>query len=191
MKKIWILILCVFYMVPAVARIVVLDERNAKKNELYVDEHGLYRYRKGEDVYKWDCMDVYQPEMKKKCMQARKVALDQMRSKVENDNDETLFTGKIQVHPRKGEDTYFYVEDGVKGKQIYVLRGQYYFEKNQAGKYVLYELSTEEPFTGEITLGTVAGLSPVPGFDTQFVVTQRYNAGLPVGDPASKLIGSL
>lgn len=191
MKKIILMVMCLLYMVPAMARVVVMDERNSKKNELYVDENGLYRYRKGEDIYKWDCVDVYQVEAKKKCMAARKKAQDELRSKAENQQDDTLFTGKIQVHTRKGGDIYFYVEDGIKGKQIYVLRDKYYFEKNQAGKYVLYELATEEPFTGEIVLGSVAGLSPVPGFDTQFMVSQRYNAGLAVGDPTSKSIGSL
>ena len=191
MRRIFLIILCFLYAAPVMARVVLLDERNSKKNELYVDEHGLYRYKKGEDIYKWDCMDVYQKEAKQKCMAARKAAQEELRSKAENQKDDTLFTGKIQVHPRKGEDTYFYVEDGVKGKQIYVLRGKYYFEKNQAGKYVLYELATEEPFTGEIVLGSVAGLSPVPGFDTRFMVSQRYNAGLTVGDPTSKSIGSL
>lgn len=191
MKKIFLITLCLLYTMPTMARVVLMDERNSKKNELYVDEHGLYRYKKGEDIYKWDCMDVYQKEAKQKCMAARKAAQEELRSKAENQQDDTLFTGKIQVHPRRGEDSYFYVEDGVKGKQIYVLRGKYYFEKNQAGKYVLYELGTEEPFTGEIVLGNVAGLSPVPGFDTQFMVTQRYNAGLTVGDPTSKSIGAL
>ena len=191
MKKIILIVLCLLYTMPVMARIVLMDERNSKKNELYVDEHGLYRYKKGEDIYKWDCMDVYQKDAKKKCMAARKAAQDELRSKAESQVDDTLFTGKIQVHPRKGEDTYFYVEDGVKGKQIYVQRQKYYFEKNEAGKYVLYDLKDEAPFTGEMVLGTVAGLSPVPGYDTQFVVSQRYNAGLPVGDPTSKSIGSL
>ena len=191
MRKIILIALCLLYTAPTLARIVLLDEKNRKQNELYIDEHGLYRYKKGEDIYKWDCMDVYQKEAKKKCMAARKAVQDEMRAKAENQADDTLFSGKIQIHPRKGEDTYFYVEDGVKGKQIYVQRQKYYFEKNQAGKYVLYDLTDENPFTGELVLGTVAGLSPVPGFDTRFVVSQRYNAGLPVGDPTSKSIGSL
>ena len=191
MKKIILVVLCFLYAAPTMARVVLMDEKNKKKNELYVDEHGLYRYKKGEAIYKWDCMDVYQKEAKQKCMAARKAALDEMRSKVENQQDDTLFTGKIQVHSRKGEDSYFYVEDGVKGKQIYVQRQKYYFEKNQSGKYVLYDLTDEEPYTGEMILGTVGGLSPVPGYDTRFIVSQRYNAGLPVGEPTSKAIGSL
>jgi len=191
MKKILLMALCFLYTVPVMARIAVMDEKNKKQNELYVDEHGLYRYKKGEDIYKWDCMDVYQKEAKKKCMDARKAIQDEMRVRAENQVDDTLFTGKIRVHSRKGEDSYFYVEDGVKGKQIYVQRQKYYYEKNQAGKYVLYDLTDEKPYTGELVLGTVAGLSPVPGYDTRFVVSQRYNAGLPVGDPISKAIGSL
>lgn len=191
MKKLILLILCFLYTLPTMAHIVLLDEKNKKQNELYVDEHGLYRYKKGEELFKWDCIDVYQKEAKKKCMEAKKKAMDEMRSKAENQQDDTLFTGKIQVRSRKGEDSYFYVEDGVKGKQIYVLRGKYYFEKNQAGKYILYDLTDEQPFTGELVLGSVVGLSPVPGFDTHFVVSQRYNAGVPVGDPTSKSVGSL
>ena len=191
MKKIILMTLCFLYVAPVAARVVLMDEKNSKKNELYVDENGLYRYKKGEDIYKWDCVDVYQKEAKKKCMAARKIAIEGLRAKAEKQMDDTLFSGKIQVHPRKGEDTYFYVEDGVKGKQIYVQRQKYYFEKNQAGKYVLYDLTDEQPFTGDIVLGSVSGLSPVPGFDTQFMVSQRYNAGLPVGDPTSKSIGSL
>lgn len=191
MRKIILITLCLLYAAPTMARVVVLDEKNKRQHELYVDENGLYRYKKSEEIYKWECMDVYQPEAKKRCMEAKSVVQEQLRSKAEKQQDDTLFTGKIQIRSRKGEDSYFYVEDGIKGKQIYVLRQQYYFEKNAAGKYVLYDLTDEKPFTGEITLGTVAGLSPMPGYEAHFVIYQRYNAGLPVGDPMAKSVGSL
>ena len=191
MKKIILMSLCLLCSVPSFARVVVLDEKTPKKNELYVDENGLYRYKKGEDIYKWDCMDVYQKEAKKKCMESRKAVLEQLRAKAENQQDDTLFTGKIQIHPRKGEDTYFYVEDGVRGKQINVFRRQYYFEKDSAGKYVLYDLTDEEPYNGEMLLGSVNGLSPIKGYESRFVVSQKYEDGLAVGNPTAQPVSAL
>jgi hypothetical protein len=191
MKKIILMSLCLLCSVSSFARVVVLDEKNSKKNELYVDEHGLYRYKKGEDIYKWECMDIYQKEAKKKCMEARKLALESLRSKAENQQDDTLFTGKIQIRPRKGEDTYYYVEDGVRGKEINVLRKQYYFEKNTAGKYVLFDLTTEEPYTGDMTLGSVVGLSPIVGHESRFLITQKYANGLPDGNPIAQSLSEL
>ena len=191
MKKIILMVLCLLCSVSSFARVVVLDEKNSKKNELYVDENGLYRYKKGEDIYKWECMDIYQKEAKKKCMQARKAALDELRAKAENQQDDTLFTGKIQIHPRKGEDTYYYVEDGVRGKEINVLRKQYYFEKNTAGKYVLFDLTDEEPYTGDMTLGSVVGLSPIIGHESRFIVSQKYENGLAVGNPIAQPLSEL
>ena len=97
----------------------------------------------------------------------------------------------FRLRPRKGQDTYYYVEDGVRGKEINVLRKQYYFEKNTAGKYVLFNLTDEEPYTGDMTLGSVVGLSPIMGHESRFIVSQKYENGLAVGNPIAQPLNEL
>lgn len=190
MKKIILMVLCLLCM-PVGAEIVVYNETKPSKNDLYIDHNGLFRYKEVQEVYKWECADVYQPEAKKKCLEAKKIAQLELEELPENQQAGNLYTGKIKIHPRKGQDAYYYVEDGVRGKEINVLRKQYYFEKNTAGKYVLYDLTTEEPYTGDMTLGSVVALSPIVGHESRFLITQKYDNGLPDGNPIAQSLSEL
>ena len=42
----------IFWNYKRILQLMYLDEKNYKKNELYVDEDGLYRFKKGEDIFK-------------------------------------------------------------------------------------------------------------------------------------------
>lgn len=176
MKKI-IFILLTFISLSVPAEIIQMDERNPDSNELFLDKSGHYRYRSGKDIYQKACTDIYVYEIKKKCLEAEEASWKRKKTPEEIAKEGTLFTGKIKLVPKKGKPTYFYVNKGKQGKKIRLLLDQYYFEDG-----VLHDIETEEPFSGELVIGGVEGLSENKN-GPRYIVKQRYEAGNPEGEP--------
>ena len=176
MKKI-IFILLAFVSLSAGAEIITMDERSSK-NELFIDEAGLYRYKRAEEMYKNECSDISSEAVRKKCLAAEKAVWERNRAKEDVQKQGTLYTGKILVHSAKDKDAYYYINNGKKGKKIDLIRGQYYFEEG-----VLFDIKTEEPFTGDIVIGGVEGWAPTGEKAPRFVIQQNYDEGKIVGDP--------
>ena len=59
---------------------------------------------------------------------------------------------------------------------------RYYFENG-----VLYDIKAEEPFTGDIVIGGIEGLSADEN-TSRYIAKQKYENGLPVGIPQLVLI---
>ena len=176
MKK-GIIFLLMFLGLPVMAEIITVD----KNNEIFIDEGGLYRYKRAEELYQKNCQDSLTEEVRKKCMAAEKAVWERGKTQEEIKKQGTLFTGKIKVHSKKG-DSYFYIKDGKKGEQIHLLLKRYYFENG-----VLNDIKTEAPLTGEIVIGGVEGLSADENIP-RYIVQQKYENGLPVGMPQLVLI---
>ena len=94
----------------------------------------------------------------------------------------TLFTGKI-----KEENSYFNVIEGVKGEKIHLFLKHFYFERGD-DQDILYDIRTEEPYSGEIVIGGVERLSPGKGKGDRFIASQKYTNGLPDGNPTLQLV---
>lgn len=176
MKKI-IFVLLAFVSLSAGAEIIAMDAKNSK-NELFIDEAGLYRYKRAEEMYQNECRDIFSEEVRKKCLAAEKAVWEKNRTKEEVQKQGTLYTGKILIHSGKNRDAYFYVRDGKLGEKIDLIRDQYYFENG-----LLYDIKTEEPFTGDIVIGGVEGWAAKGEKAPRFVIQQNYEEGRPVGDP--------
>ena len=176
MKK---LIICfvTFFILPVRAEIVEMD----KTKELFIDEMGLYRYSRAEEIYKKNCLDSSTEAVRKKCLESEKAIWERGKTQEEIKKQGTLFTGKIKTNSSGVED-YFYVIDGKKGKQIHLLLNNYYFENGE-----LYDIKTEAPFTGEIVIGGVEGLAEDEK-GPRYIAQQKYENGLPVGKPELFLI---
>ena len=172
-----IIFLIMFLGLPVMAEIITVD----KNNEIFVDEAGLYRYRRAEEIYQKNCQDSPTEEIRKKCMDAEKSVWERGKTQEEIKKQGTLFTGKIKVHSGKKEE-YFYINNGQKGKQISLLFKRYYFENG-----VLYDIKAEEPFTGDIVIGGIEGLSADEN-TSRYIAKQKYENGLPVGIPQLVLI---
>ena len=168
-----VIFLMVLFALPAKAEIVVLDGKN---KELFIDESGFYRYVKAEDIFAKNCRDSSTEAIKKRCLKAEKNAWERGKSPDEIRRQGTLFSGKI-VERLGNKNNYFYVKDGKKGEQINLVLNKYYFENG-----LLHDIKTEEPFSGEIVIGGVEGLS-ADGKSPRFIAQQRYENGLPVGEP--------
>ena len=176
MKKIIFMCLALVSL-SASAEIIAMDEKNPK-NELFIDEAGLYRFKRAEEMYKNECGDIFAEEVKKKCLEAEKLRWAKGRTPEEVNREGTLYTGKIVMHSPKNKDIYFYVENGKKGKQIDLTRDQFYFENG-----LLYDIKTEASFTGRIVIGGVEGLADKKEDMPRFIVQQAYEEGRPVGNP--------
>ena len=61
-----IIFLIMFLGLPVMAEIITVD----KNNEIFVDEAGLYRYRRAEEIYQKNCQDSPTEEIRKKCIDA-------------------------------------------------------------------------------------------------------------------------
>ena len=176
MKKI-IFVLLAFVSLSAGAEILTMNEKSSK-NELFIDEMGLYRYKRAEDMYKNECSDIYSEEVKKKCMAAERAVWEKSRTPEEIKKQGTLYTGKIQVYSAKEKGAYYYINNGKKGKKIDLIQDKYYFEGG-----LLYDIETEAPYSGDIVIGGVEGWAPKGETAPRFVIQQNYEEGRPVWDP--------
>ncbi len=165
-------VLSLFFIGPVFAEIADMDVNK----ELFIDEAGLYRYRRAEEMYQKNCHDSPTEEIRSKCMAAEKAVWARGKTQEEIRRQGTLFSGKLKEH-FKGKDKYFYVKDGKKAEQIRLLLNRYYFENG-----ILYDIKTEAPFTGEIVIGGVEGLS-ADEKSPRFIAQQKYENGVPVGAP--------
>ena len=68
------------------------------------------------------------------------------------------------------------------GYKIQLFLNQYYFESKNS-QDLLYDIHTEMPYSGEIVIGDVEGLSRIKANAPHFFVRQRYEEGIPVGEP--------
>ena len=171
MKKL-MFVLSLFFVYPVLAEVVDMDVNK----ELFIDKDGLYRYARAEDVYQKNCQDSPTAEIRSKCMAAEKAVWARGKTPEEIKRQGTLFSGKLKEH-FNGKDKYFYVKNGQKGEQINLLLHRYYFENG-----LLYDIKTEEPFTGEIVIDGVEGLAPDGKFP-RFIAQQKYENGVAVGMP--------
>ncbi|MGN0919328.1 MAG: hypothetical protein ACI4OR_01010 [Alphaproteobacteria bacterium] len=176
MKK-GIVFLVLFLGLPVLAEVVTLD----KDSEIFMDEAGLYRYKRAEDVYQKNCQDSSTEEIKKRCLAAEKAVWERGKTPEEIKKQGSLFTGKIKVPSIKG-DSYFYVKNGKKGEPIRLLLKRYYFENDS-----LHDIKTEAPFTGEIVIGGVESLSADEDAP-RYIAQQKYENGRPIGNPELILI---
>ena len=177
MKKI-IFVLMAFISLSAGGEIITMDAKSFK-NELFADEEGLLRYKKAEEMFQKECNDISIEEVKRKCMEAEKERWKKGKTAEEINKAGTLFTGKIQIPSGKGKDSYYYVNQGKQGEQIQLLSNHYYFENG-----LLYDIKTEEPFTGNLVIGGVEGWAPKGEKAPRFVIQQNYEEGKVVGNPA-------
>ena len=168
MKKI-IFVLLAFITLSATAEIVSMDEKNPKNNRLFIDEKGLYRFKRAKDIYQKECEDIFSDEMKKKCLEAERAAWERDKTPDYIKKEGTLFTGKIQLFPKKGKEAYFYVREGRMGDKLRLFLNRYYFENG-----LLYDIETEEPVSAEIIIGGVEGLVPANQNAPRFVIQQNY-----------------
>ena len=178
MKKI-IFALLAFLSISASAEIIQMNPKDSK-NELFIDTNGLYRYRRSEEIYQDECKDIFAQEARKKCLEAEKARWERDKTKEEVKRQGTLYTGKILVHSPKNKDTYYYVDNGKKGKKIDLIRDQYYFEKG-----LLYDIKTEEPISDTIVIGGIEGLAPAQKEKPRFIIQQDYENGQPSGNPVA------
>lgn len=176
MKKI-IFILLAFVSLSAGAEIITMNEKSSK-NELFIDEVGLYRYKRAEEMYQNECSDIFSETARQKCLAAEKAVWERNRSKEDVQKQGTLYTGKILVHSGKNNGSYFYVNDGKLGEKIALIRDQYYFENG-----VLYDIKTEEPFTGSIVIGGAEGWAPKGEKAPRFIIQQNYEEGKILENP--------
>ena len=177
MKKI-IFIMLVFISLSASAETILMDPRTPNKNKLFIDELGRYRYKRIEEMFKEECGDISVEEIRKKCLEAEKAKLERENIKEEIGNDGKLFTGKIKIPTPTGKDTYFYVYQGKKREEIHLELNRYYFENG-----VLYDIKTEAPVSDDVIFGGAEGLSSQKGKALRFLIQQKYENGLAVGDP--------
>ena len=177
MKKI-ILICLAFTSLSAAAEIIQMDEKNTKNNRLFIDERGLYRYRRAKDIYEKECEDIFQDEIKKKCLEAERAAWEKDKNPEDVKREGSLFTGKILFVSPDEKKTYYYVNQGKLGKKIRFFSKYYYFENG-----LLYDIRTEKPYTGEMVIGGVKGLAPSEEEAALFIVQQDYKEGRPFGEP--------
>lgn len=182
MRKILFVFLIIWAIVPVQAEILVMDNKNPLNNKLFIDEGGLYRYKRGQDMYEKECQDIYSEEMKKKCMEAERAVWARKRPLNDVEKEGTLFTGKI-----KEENSYFNVIEGVKGPEIHLLLKHLYFERGD-DQDVLYDIRTEGPYSGKIVIGGVERLSPEKGKGDRFIASQKYTDGLPDGTPTLQMV---
>ena len=178
MKKI---LICLFILsvLPVRAEVVALTGKN---DGLFLDGTGRYRYVRGEDIYQKGCNDIFSEAMKKKCLKAERTAWQKGKTVEEIQREGTLFTGKILLTSQNGEKNYFYVKDGQKGKEIELFFKYFYFEEED-GKNLLYDIRTEAPYSGDVVIGGVEGISQEKGKEPRFIVNQEYRNGFPVGEP--------
>ncbi len=177
MKKI-ILFFVAFLTLPVRAEVIAWENNK----ELFIDEVGLYRYRRAEEIYRQNCHDSPTEEIRSKCMVAEKSAWERGKTPEEIQKQGTLFTGKIKIHSEKGKEAYFYVKEGKKENQIRLLLNRYYFEND-----LLYDIKTEFPFSGEIVIGGVEGLSSDEK-TLRYIAQQKYEEGQSVGQPRLILV---
>ena len=182
MKKI-IIVLSLFLSLPVGAEIAFIGKKNDPNNNLFVDQKGHYRYLRGIDVYQKECKDIWVDTTRDRCLESERAAWERNKTPEDLKKEGTLFTGKIRVPSSKEGDIYFYVENGVKGNKIRLLLNRFYFEKGSNNKDTLFDIKTEEPYTGDVTIGTVDGLSAIQGSEEHFIVQQNYKKGLPNGKP--------
>jgi len=172
MKKL-IFALSLLFVGPVFAEVADMDANK----ELFIDKDGLYRYTRAEDVYQKNCHDSPTEEVRSKCMAAEKAVWARGKTPEEIKKQGTLFSGKLKEH-FKGKEKYFYVKEGKKSEQINILLNEYYFENG-----LLYDIKTEEPFTGEIVIGGVEGLVVKGEKAPRYIAQQKYENGVPVGAP--------
>ena len=177
MKKM-ILILLALVSLSASAEVILMNPRTPQKNELFIDDYGKYRYKRTEEMFKSECGDISVEEVRKKCLEAEKAKWERGKTKEEIGKDGKLFTGKIRIPTPTGKDTYFYVYQGKKDEQIKLELNRYYFENG-----VLYDIKTEEPVSDDIIIGGAEGLSSKKGNAPRFLIQQKYENGLSVGEP--------
>ena len=176
MKKL-VFICLLTSIISAQAEILVMDDKNPLNNQLVIDKMGLYRYKSGKETYQKECEDIYVEDVKKKCMEAERAVWAKTRPLNELSKEGTLFTGKI----KEGEN-YFYVTEGVKQQKVHLLRKHLYFERTD-DQDILYDIQTEEPYSGELVIGGVEALSVEKGKGDRFIAKQKYTQGLPDGNP--------
>ena len=58
MRKILFVFLIMWAIVPVQAEILTMDNKNPLNNKLFIDEGGLYRYKRGQDMYEKECKDI-------------------------------------------------------------------------------------------------------------------------------------
>ena len=188
MKKIILICLLMIAVLPANATVVFMDKKENPKNELFIDESGLYRYIRAEDVYRRECQDAYPETSKKKCMESARASWEMGKTPDEIKKEGKLFTGKIRMPSANGKEDYFYANEGIKGAKIQIFSKKYYFEKAPDGRDLLCDLTTEAPYTGAVPVGGVETLSSQKGKGRRFVAFQEYERGLPIGNPYLQLV---
>ena len=180
MKKILLASLFVLSSLSVQAEIVSLY---GDKQEVFVDKKGLYRYMSGKNIYQKECNEIYQEEARRKCMEAEEASWRRSKTPEELQKEGTLFSGKIKTRNPQKQDVYFYVENGVRKKQIQLFLNRYYFEKNQDNQDVLYDIETELPYSGELVVGKAEIPLLMKKDPLSLIVRQKYEDGMPVGEP--------
>ena len=183
MKKIILICLALLAVFPAKAEIVFMDKKNNPKNELFIDERGLYRYLRGRDVYEKECKGVFPEEVRKKCIASERATWEKGKTAAELKKEGTLFTGKIRMPSINGKDIYFFVKEGEITSRVNLFSGRYYFDPDSDNKNVLYDITTEEPYSGSVVIGGVKGLTPEKEKAKRYIIQQDYEKGFPVGEP--------